>query len=350
MITIVLGTRAELIKMFPVMRELEKRKLKFYFIHTGQHNINDLIRELNVKKPDFQLDNPKKVAGRFKNIFQAILWNIRIGFKLRKIVKKLNSRYILIQGDTMSTAMASIFMRTLIKRPIICHVEAGLRSGNIFEPFPEEICRRIADFFSDILFVPTTFAAKNLKKKKFVVVAGNTVIDAVKYATKKVKRKKDGDYIIAMIHRQENVRSKKRMEKFVEIIENLPFKIFLVLHPHSVESLKKFGLWKKIKENKKMKMIKLLTYFQFIKLLAKSKGIITDSGGLAEECCELKKPCLIFRARTERQEAIKVGIGKITINSSVKEIVDFLNKVPKKIRNPYGDGNSAKKIIDYLVT
>ncbi|MEM5832453.1 MAG: UDP-N-acetylglucosamine 2-epimerase (non-hydrolyzing) [Candidatus Aenigmatarchaeota archaeon] len=352
MITFVLGTRAELIKTMPIMKELEKRGIDYCFIHTGQHNIDELLKEFRMKKPDYQLDYPDKVAGRFKNLFQTFLWNIKVGIKLSCLLKKINPEYVIVQGDTMSTAVASFFTKVLLfNRPKVCHVEAGLRSHSILEPFPEEICRRIADFFADILFAPTKEAAKNLKSKQ-VYIVGNTVIDAVKLIKQKIKKSKKSNFIIAMVHRQENIKSKTRMIKFIKIITKLKkkYKILFISHPHSVDCLKKFDLWKYIEGDSQIKINELLKYSKFIRLLIKSKGIITDSGGIAEECCELKKPCLIFRKKTERVEAIKAGFAKIIFDSNINEIKSFLEKnINQNVKNPYGDGTTSKKIVDILL-
>lgn len=357
MITIVLGTRAEFIKMFAVMKELERRKIPWTFIHTGQHVIDDLIEEFGIKKPDIQLDFSEEKTGRFKgslpiSILKALFWSLKICIKIRSVLKNPKPKVVLCQGDTMVTAATVIAARSILfKRPKIGHIEAGLRSYDVFEPFPEEISRRIADKFSDFLFAPTKEAAKNLEKEikiGKVYVTGNTIVDAVYYVIKKKRKKKEGRYVIAQIHRQENINSIERMKEFVDIVTKLPYKVIFIPHGNTEYKLKKMGLWDMLKKSN-IKISELKGYTEFLNLLNSSVGIITDSGGVQEECCVLKKPCLVFRKNSERPEAIKAGVATLIIGKDINFIISFLQKDFSRIRNPYGDGKAAKRIVNCLV-
>jgi UDP-N-acetylglucosamine 2-epimerase (non-hydrolysing) len=356
MIALVLGTRAELIKTFTVMKELDKRNIPWFFIHTGQHNIEDLRKEFGIKEPDVKLDFTEEKSGRFKGHFlksmiKASIWSLEITRKLRSILTKFKPKVVLCQGDTMATAATAIASRNiLINRPIIGHIEAGIRTYDLFEPFPEEISRRITDKISDLLFAPTKKAVENLRKEiklGKIFLTGNTIVDAVNYIIKKKKGKKlKGKYIIAQVHRQENVNSYERMKKFVELVTNMPYKVLLIMHSNTQYKLKEFGLWKELKGD--IEVLDLMKYSDFIAYLKNSVGILTDSGGLAEECTILKKPCLIFRKKTERPEAIEVGVATLVMDKSIDFAINFLKKKVGKIKNPFGEVGVSKKIVDIV--
>jgi UDP-N-acetylglucosamine 2-epimerase (non-hydrolysing) len=154
MIAIVIGTKAELIKCVPVIKELDKRRIEYSIIHTGQHSLSDLAKDFEIKNPDILLYNPPKTSSRFMTkTHKAIFWGATLIKKIRVVLNKLQPKYVLFHGDTLTTASAAIASSNFLGRKSWenAHLEAGLRSFNLFEPFPEEISRRIADRFSDIL-------------------------------------------------------------------------------------------------------------------------------------------------------------------------------------------------------
>ena len=236
MIAIVLGTRAELVKTFPIMLELQKRKIPYYFIHTGQHYLKKLCKDFNVKLPDVVLTKEQKATTKFYgNAIKALFWAFSLIFKIRSVLNKIkNLKYVLYHGDTMTTAaaaLASSYILNPFKKYKNVHLEAGLRSGSILEPFPEEISRKIADNYSDILFAVSDLAEKNLKNennKGKIIKIGNTILDAslISYnlAKKKKIKKISSDYALVSIHRHENIKNKKRLNKIVEIISYLQLK------------------------------------------------------------------------------------------------------------------------------
>ena len=215
-IAIILGTKAELIKCMPLMLELQKQKRDYYFIHTGQHPLGEACREFGIKIPDFILSEEPKISTKFwsKMNKSSLLWFLKIISKIRKLVSKLKPKYVIYHGDTMSTVAASIGssrMLNLKKEWKNVHLEAGLRSGRLLEPFPEEISRIISDKLSDILLVVSDLTEKNLqvyKNKKEVLNVGNTVIDAAltiyKEALRRYKRIK-GEYVLVNIPRKMKV-------------------------------------------------------------------------------------------------------------------------------------------------
>ncbi|MBA7600705.1 UDP-N-acetylglucosamine 2-epimerase [subsurface metagenome] len=229
-ITIIIGTKAELIKTFPIMLELKKQKKDYWFIHTGQHPLGKACEGFGVKKPDFILSKEPSRSTKFWSKINRIslFWFFQMIPKIKRLLKKLEPRYVMYHGDTMSTAAASIASSKILnpgKKWKNIHLEAGLRSGSLFEPFPEEISRQISDFFSDILFAVSDLTEKNLIKyrnKKKVIKTGNTIIDSSLIAYKKVsknKRKKLSNYALINIHRHENINNKQRLKKIISILK-----------------------------------------------------------------------------------------------------------------------------------
>lgn len=361
-IAIVIGTRAELIKIFPVMLELQRKKVHYFFIHTGQHNLKDLCKKLEVKKPDVVLSEESSKSSKFNSKeTKAILWNLSLIFKIRKEVKKLkNLKYILYHGDTMTTATVSIATSKILnpfKKYKNVHLEAGLRSFNNFEPFPEEISRRIVGRFSDILFTVSDVAEKNLKKhsNKQIIKTGNTILDSVDITLKKAKIKKlsEKKFALITIHRHENLKSKKRMEKIVEILSGLKIPSFFAMHDNTLEKIKKFGLYGKLIKNKNIKIISPIDYPEFIYQMSKCSLIICDGGSMQEESLIFKKPCIILRMATERPEGLKSNfqfLSKLDVKKTKEKIKEYLNPKFKveDFKNPYGEIGLSKKIVEIL--
>ncbi|RLF34856.1 MAG: hypothetical protein DRM99_05735, partial [Thermoplasmata archaeon] len=162
------------------MKELERKEIEYRFIHTGQHSITDLIRKFQIKKPDITLYQPPKLSSRFMTkTHKAVFWGLKLIPKIRGILNKIKPTYVLYHGDTLSTASAAIASSIFLGERSWknAHLEAGLRSFSLFEPFPEEISRKVADKFSDILFAPSDLSVKNLEREKLkgeIIKVGNT--------------------------------------------------------------------------------------------------------------------------------------------------------------------------------
>jgi UDP-N-acetylglucosamine 2-epimerase len=358
MFTFVLGTKAELIKTVPVMKELERRNYEYLFIHTGHHDIKKMCEEFDVKEPDIVLfRSPKATSKFFLNTFKALRWSSFLSYKLLKTLSKIKSRFLLVHGDTITTAVTSITSFFCpFKNWLTCHLEAGLRSFDFLEPFPEEISRVVADNFCDILFAVSDGAEKNLKKENVkgkIVKTGNTIVDSVKLALKRGKKSKRKKFVLVNLHRNENLQSKSRMKKIVEILNSVTLPIYWPIHDQTKYALKKYNLWKNVKNNKNIEFSGLISYFQFLQEMRKCKFVITDGGSIQEESLILKKPCVILRMKTERVEGLKTGINFLTkLNVEyAKQIIERLEgkfKIPK-FKNPYGDNKVSKRIIEFLV-
>jgi len=364
-IAIVIGTKAELIKCLPLMLELQKRREDYWFIHTGQHSLGKTCVDFGIKKPDLILSEEPTEGTKFWSKVNRIsfLWFFHMIHKIRAQIRKINPKYIIYHGDTMSTAAASIASSKILnieKKWNNVHLEAGLRSGSLFEPFPEEISRQISDSFSHLLLAVSDLSEENLKKDMKVWgeirKVGNTVVDSslITYdKSKKRMKKKTEEYVLINLHRHENLRSKKRMRKIVEILKGVGIKGVWPLHENTEYYLKRYGLMEDLRKLENLEITPLEDYFTFIFLLANCKYLITDGGSIQEESLVFKKPCVLLRKRTERQEGLLTGINFLTkldveeAKKIIKEIEDGKIKV-KNFENPYGKRGLSKKILDGL--
>lgn len=366
MIAIVLGTRAELIKTFPIMLELQKQRVPYYFIHTGQHGLRDLCKRFKVKEPDVILTTePKKTTKFYSRAGKALMWNLGLILKIRKELKKIpNLTYVIYHGDTMTTASAAIASSKLLnprKTYKNVHLEAGLRSENLKEPFPEEISRRIADKFSDILLAVSKRAKDNLekeRKKGKILLMGNTIIDAARIAyymarKKKIRPLSREKFALISIHRHENIKSKERLTKIVDILLSLSIPSYFTLHDNTKQKLIKFGLYEKLRQNKNIKIIKPLDYISFIYQLSKCSLIVCDGGSMQEESLIFKKPCIILRKYTERQEGLDTNfqfLSKLKVDETINKIKEYLKSNFRIIpfKNPYGKPGVSRNITGLL--
>lgn len=354
-ITIVLGTRAELIKTFPIIKELLNRDHEVKFIHTGQHNLEKYIDLFDLPEPDVILSGQPEDSSKFKgSTFGAVKWSLSLLFKLRQEIKNFEPDYLLYHGDTMTTTLASIagsrFFSPL-KTYKSVHLEAGLRSGSIFEPFPEELSRKIADFFSDILFASSRVAKNNLKFywAKDVYDVGNTVVDSANEAIKIGKKFHLNKYGVVTIHRNENIKSEERMEKIVEILKDSPRKLVFPLHDNTRKYLKEYNLLDELKDSK-VKIVDLMDYPDFIKCLSQADIVYTDGGSIQEEVTYFKVPCVVLRKKSERKMANKLNYIYRTdfdVESTISKAHNLINSMTKD-KSPYGRSGVSQKIVDIL--
>ena len=361
-IAIIIGTKAELIKCMPVMLELQRQNKEYWFIHTGQHPVADACREFGIKKPDYILSKEPKRSTKFwsKINSNSISWCFKMVYRIRKLVKKLKPKYIIYHGDTMSTAVAAMASSKILnpgKRWENVHLEAGLRSGTLKEPFPEEISRQISDRFSDILLAVSDLTENNLKKqfgnKKKIFKVGNTILDSSWMAYDEAKTKfkaQDKEYVLINIHRHEHLNNPENLAKIVRIINSIETRGIWPLHDNTEKFLRKYNLFDKI-DKSKIEITPLKSYEEFIFLLAHAKYLIADGGSIQEESLVFRKLCLILRNVTERQEGLAMGINFLTMDVNtaqgiIKKIEDGM-EVPE-FENPYGKEGVNKAIVELL--
>ena len=353
-IYIILGTKAQLIKMAPVMSELQHRKIPYTFIFTGQHRetIKELLETFKLKKPDFTLHQGKDIT----KIGQMFIWGIKCFYKALKDRSRIfpnKNGLVLIHGDTASTVLGAIIGKLCGQK--IGYVEAGLRSKDLFNPFPEEIFRLISSRLTDIHFCSGEEALKNSLKHKGVKVntEANTLFDSLQLVIKDLHRVKikipNEKYCIVSIHRFENIFNRKKIEEIIEqvVFISKEIKVLFILHQPTKEKLKGFNFYKKLEKIENIELRPRYDYFKFIKLLYNSQFIVTDGGSNQEESFYLGKPCLLMRSKTERQE----GLDKNVLISNYDKIIinDFLNNYQKYSSKLLNFKISPSKIIvDYF--
>ena len=359
-IGLVFGTRPEAIKIAPIYHELKKNNIDVKIIVTGQHKeMLYQVLDLFEIAPDYDLKIMKQGQGLAELTGRLIL-------KLDEIMKKEKFDYVLVQGDTTSvlTGALSAFYNQI---PVV-HIEAGLRTGNIYSPFPEEANRKLVGAITDIHFAPTDINVENLlsegysKEKIFKV--GNSVIDALYWVKQnkqkdleEVKKKygiENKKYILLTMHRRENWG--KPMEETLKAVRDYLEKhedLYLVFPMH-LNPLVREVAYKVLDNFERKILIDPLEYLEFIAIMDGAHYIMTDSGGVQEEAPSLGKPTLVLRDTTERPEAIEAGTAKL-IGTRYDEVIKYMELLEgemyqkmSKADNPYGDGRTSEKIIRIL--
>lgn len=343
MIHFVIGTRAQLFKMAPIMRECDIQGLEWRWIYTAQHKdtIENTLAVFNLKKPDYVLFDWSTEA---KTMSKVWYWFFKTLLQLRKGKKILGGytgkeHIILTHGDTLTTWWGALLGK--LYRCKVMHVESGLRSFNILKPFPEEINRLITFRLSDMYACPGEWALNNLKKYKGkkINTNENTQIDVLKFGydnceKAEIKLPKE-KYVVASLHRYENIFKEKRFEEIIDRVEEIAnsFRVLWVQHPATKEQLNKLkNLKRRLENNKRIDLLPRLEYLQFIKTVKHSEFVITDGGGNQEELYHMGKPTLLFRNETERQE----GLGKTAVISGLdKTIIDDFVSNYKKYKHEY---------------
>lgn len=352
-ICIILGTRPEIIKMSPIIRECEKRNFDYFILHTGQHYSYELdkkiFEELALPQPKYNLD-----VGSGSHAIQT--GKIMAG--VEKILIEEKPDIVLVQGDTNTVLAGALAAAKLHIK--IGHVEAGLRSFD--RNMPEEINRVIADHISDYLFIPTELARGHLIKEGIdenkIVPTGNTIVDSVfqnlEIAKEKVKildelHLKQKNYFLVTSHRQENVDEKSKLKNILESLEifaheySLP--IIFPIHPRTKKMIEQFGF-----DLTGIQAIAPLGFLEFLQLEANAKLVLTDSGGVQEETCILGVPCITLRENTERPETLAVksnmlaGTNTNNILNSTRVMIANKNEWD----NPFGDGKAGERIINTI--
>lgn len=352
---VVVGTRPEIIKMAPVIFELEKRGIDYIFIHTGQHYDYELstqfISELGLPKPDYFLKLNYNDPPAYISEIMIGLWGI---------FRTSDPDIVLVEGDTNSVVASAL---TALKMNIkIGHVEAGLRSFDW--RMPEEHNRIIVDHISDVLFAPTEGAKNNLVIENIhgkIFVTGNTIIDSVilympvaEKQSKIMEHIKFKEYALMTVHRAENVDNTQVLRNFINLCLKSPIPIVFPIHPRTFKRLKESGLDRALTNSPNVQLFPPLGYFDFLMLMKNCKLILTDSGGLQEEATAppIRKPVIVLRLSTERPEAVEAGFARVVgVNCEdiLKSVYDVLKgKFIPASKSPFGNGKASKKIVDIV--
>ncbi len=360
MIHIFIGTKAQFIKMAPIMKELDRRGIRYNFIDAGQHAdlTGDLTRQFELREPDVRL-RPRR--DNINTLGRAINWTTKslteIVFARSKIYQRifLGERGIcVIHGDTLTTLLSLLYAKRCgIK---VAHIEAGLRSYDVLNPFPEEVIRLIAMRYSDVLFAPSDWGAENLRQMgyggKTINVGGNTIADAIRYAlqSQQEQRRSERPYVVATFHRVETIYSRSRMIKVSSVLERIANErqVFFILHEPTRRQLTRFGLDKRLGQHDSIQMLPLQPYFTFVNLLAGADFIATDGGSIQEESYFLNVPCLIMRTKTERIEGL--GQNAVLAGFDEEKIDHFLQTFIALRRTETADDlHPARKIVAHLL-
>lgn len=312
MIHLVIGTKAQLIKMAPVMRALREAGMPYRYISTGQHRdtIEEILDNFELKGPDIILYNGPDITS----IPKMLVWALRILWSTltdrKRIFKNDRNGIVLVHGDTFSTLLGALMGK--VARLKIGHVESGLRSYHLFHPFPEEMTRLLTFSLVDFYFCPGAWAVKNLERYRGIKIdlEANTLLDALELAKSRVATTEVDvpaePYAIATLHRFENVFSKPALERLVEIVCHIADskKVVFILHKPTYNKLKEFDLYDILHNHPSVELRPRYDYFRFIKLIDSADFVISDGGSNQEECFYLGKPILLLRQATEREEGL----------------------------------------------
>lgn len=352
-----LGTEAELIKMVSVIHIFQKKKIPFKIISSGQNDIrkSTVLVHLHIKNVDFVLyDKPvfQSPLGLLSWCAQTLIQAILL---LRKEVKDKNSTWLVIHGDTVTSALGGVAGRVCGLK--VAHIEAGYKSSNLLRPFPEELDRAIASWCADVLFCPYDSIGKIYPTKKVAVNTGyNTSIDSLRLALKspnnlRLKNTLKGKkYFIFALHRQETLINKEQVKNMINLLVNLKTNLYCVFafHHPTFKVLTDLGLLDTLKEHKRIITSPRLPYFEYVHLLNESQFIMTDGVGNQQETYYLGKPCLILRDIVEGGEGMK---GNALLSNNDPKVIKSFVKNYKNFQRP---ALSFKKspstiIVNYLL-
>ena len=378
-VMLVFGTRPEAIKMCPLVKEFQKHPDEFETIVcvTGQHReMLDQVLKIFDVKPDYDLN----IMKQGQDLYDV---TARVLTGMRDVFKECKPDVVLVHGDTTTSTAAAL--AAFYQQIPVGHVEAGLRTHNIYSPWPEEMNRQITGRIATYDFAPTPLSEKNLQEEKAhgqIFVTGNTVIDALHMVVSKLKadkaladeqiqvlkeagydvaRLKDGKKLVLITgHRRENfgegfISMVTAMKDLSEKYPDVDFVYPMHLNPNVRKPIHEvFG--EDLMVYKNFFFIEPLQYLEFVYLMEKSTVVLTDSGGIQEEAPGLGKPVLVMRDTTERPEALKsgtvhlVGTNHDLIVSEVSTLLDDVAAYERmsKAVNPYGDGKACSRIVKAL--
>ena len=376
----VFGTRPEAIKMAPLVKTFQKDEevFKTLVCVTGQHReMLDQVLRLFEITPDYDLNIMKQGQDLYDITSRVLLG-------MREVLKDTCPDVVLVHGDTTTSVAAAL--AAFYQQIPVAHIEAGLRTYNIYSPWPEEMNRQITGRIATYHFAPTELSRDNLIKENVnpnsILVTGNTVIDALHQVVRKIKqdsvldseletllrtfgydvnRLKEGKKLVLITgHRRENFGEGfmgicRSIKYLSEKYENVDFVYPMHLNPHVRQPIHAvFG--EDLRNLRNLFFIEPLEYLSFVYLMEKATIVLTDSGGIQEEAPGLGKPVLFMRNTTERPEALKAGTVKLvgtdysTIITEVSNLLDnqdYYNEMSQAL-NPYGDGNACDRIVNYL--
>jgi len=363
-ILFIFGTRPEAIKLAPLIYACRKAHFDVRVCVTAQHRqmLDQVLGLFNIA-PDYDL-NMMENGQSLSDIGSKCLKS------LGRVIDKVNPDMVFVQGDTTTTFAGAL--SAYYKKVPVAHIEAGLRSGNKFSPFPEEINRVLTSHIADYHFPPTQKAAENLKREGVVSnvwVVGNTIVDALFMGLDIIRKRGELEYEKSFrfvnFNRKILLVTGHRRESFGSSFESICYGLLGIVNKHDgVEIVYPVHLNPNVREpvhkilgnNPRIHLIEPVDYPRFIWLMGKSYFILTDSGGVQEEAPSLRKPVLVMRDVTERAEGVRSGVAKLVGTESkniINEATSLLEDKRKyrkmsKVKSPYGDGKTSERIVGIL--
>ena len=353
MIHVFLGTKAQYIKTAPLLRLLDAEGVDYRLIDSGQHAALSvgLREELGVRAPDHLLTEGRDITS----IPQAMRWAAGIAVKLlnrrrlRADVFGGRGGVCVVHGDTPSTLLSTLMARRAGLR--VAHLEAGLRSGHLLHPFPEELIRVVVMRLAHLLFAPDDEAVANLGRMRVrghvVPLPGNTVIEALHHELAHRGPPTDGPVVVTM-HRVENLNRRERVEQLVSLVERIAQKrpVRFVQHGPTIDTLRRRGADERLRRAG-VELLPLAPHGEFVAMLASAPFVITDGGSIQEECALLGTPTLLWRAATERAD----GVGRnVVVSGYDRTTIEAFLTDPQAYRHPPQDTGAtpSRVVLDHL--
>lgn len=356
-----IGTEAELIKLFPVMLQLQEKQVPYHIIASGQNDIvkSTILRALNDGHVDLELSKESDIKKSAAGLMQ---WFAATWHKGKKAIPahfgrdNLRGATMVVHGDTVSTVMGAYLAKHVGMR--VAHVEAGLRSHNWLNPFPEEIDRVLTSRCVRLHFAPGQEAAANLSKAKGLVVntTYNTIADSLAYSRTipckdpVIAELQSAPYFVFVMHRQENLANKTLVRDMLSraLQQAESMHCVMILHKPTEVTLQEMGLLDTVKQNAHVTALPRVEYFDFMKLLEGAAFVITDGGSNQEELSYMGKPCLILRTHTERSDGL--GQNVVMYQESMQVVDDFIVHYPDYQRPPIVPAQSPARMIATALT
>lgn len=358
-LAVVVGTRPGIIKFSPVIRALQAAQIDFFLIHTGQHYSYNMDRHFF---EILQLPDPLHTNDQVRNLQYHGEQTAEMIRGVERALLAERPRAVIVGGDANTNLAGALAGRKLGIQ--VAHLEAGLRSHDW--RMPEEHNRVMIDHISEYLFAPTEGARQNLledRAKGKIWVTGNTIVDAV-YQNLAIANTKSSilerlgllgaQYIVATCHREENVDVPQRARAIVEslgaVANAFDLPVVFPVHPRTAKRIAQFDLEPALNAVNQLRQLEAVGYLDFLRLLANASLVLTDSGGIQEEACILRVPCVTLRDNTERPETVEVGanvVAGIDLDSVLAAARDILKR-PRTWANPFGDGEAAERIVSVL--
>lgn len=358
-VCVVVGTRPGIVMFSPIIRELKQRDLDFILIHTGQHysyNMDSQFFEnLEIDAPHYKFDGLKELMYHGEQTAEMLR-------NCERVLLEERPKIVLVGGDANTNLAGALAARKL--HIMVGHVEAGERSYDW--RMPEEHNRRMIDHISDLLFVTNRKGKKTLLGEKAqgkIFITGNPIVDAA-HQNKDIARRRSnvlaewglqsGDYFVLTLHREETVDSERNLKNVIlsmkKVRERFGKGVLFLAHPRTLKRIEQFGLSALTEEAPALGVKEAVGYLDFINLLSNAQLVFTDSGGVQQEACIFMIPCITLRDNTEWTETIEAGVNVLagTEPGRIIEGAERMLLSRNEWIEPFGDGTSAKKIVDII--